>query len=675
MSWMEKLYQTYEAGVLLDLPPEESLMPISHTLQNAHINIVLDGEGNFRRASVLEKTQIVLPATESSAGRTGKKPPPHPLADKLQYVAKDYAAYGGKKLSFFDEYQKLLKSWCDSKYAHPKANAVFKYICKGNVTADLVSHNILFLDKNDQLLQQWQDDKDQKPPAIFKLLPKEKGKLDQGSALVCWSVEIANDPVSETWKDTSLQDSWNLFNADIESIEGLCFVTGKKATLALNHPAKIRHTGDKAKLISSNDLEGFTFLGKFTDTKESIKRLGCQSVGIGLITTQKAHNALAWLISRQGYRSGDLVYVAWAVSGESIPEPLTDSYSLFEHLEDDDYELEVDEGNTVISTESTKDHTIDVGQSYANKLKKYMAGYAAKLDDTDQIIIMGLDSATPGRMSILYYREKFSGEFLARLEAWHKEFAWPQRHTREISNENGKKPKTKVIWPISSPVPKDIAIAAYGSNVTQNLKNKVIERLVPCIIDGQPLPRDLMENCIRKASNRNGYANDEQWLWEKTLGIACALYKGYYQRHPNLNQRRNYAMGLEENNVSRDYLYGRLLAIAERIEDMALNIGGENRTTTAGRLMQRFADRPHETWRTIELALQPYIQRLKVSRGGFLNNRLKELDSVLALFKTADFNKKEPLSGEFLLAYHAQRQKYRTKIETTDENTVQGDNE
>ena len=70
MSWMAKLYETYEAGLLLtDLPDDKRLMPTSHTLQNAHINIAIDGEGNFKRASVLEKTQIVLPDTERSASR------------------------------------------------------------------------------------------------------------------------------------------------------------------------------------------------------------------------------------------------------------------------------------------------------------------------------------------------------------------------------------------------------------------------------------------------------------------------------------------------------------------------------------------------------------------------------------------------------------------------------
>jgi len=101
MSWMAKLYETYEAGMQLDLLDSDKLMPISHTPQNAHIKITIDGEGNFRRAEILQKTQIILPATERSAGRSGSGAAPHPLADKIQYVAKDYPNFGGKKKTFF----------------------------------------------------------------------------------------------------------------------------------------------------------------------------------------------------------------------------------------------------------------------------------------------------------------------------------------------------------------------------------------------------------------------------------------------------------------------------------------------------------------------------------------------------------------------------------------------
>ena len=125
-------------------------------------------------------------------------------------------------------------------------------------------------------------------------------------------------------------------------------------------------------------------------------------------------------------------------------------------------------------------------------------------------------------------------------------------------------------------------------------------------------------------------------------------------------------MALEENYHSRDYLYGRLLAVAERIEEDALNITGEKRSTNAARLMQRFADQPAKTWLTLYKALDSYMQRLQVSPTGFLHSRKKELGEILEMFDREDYNNNAPLSGEFLLGYYCQRQKRYAKFTTTD---------
>ena len=109
MSWMQKLYQTYEAIQEKSLVAGgEPLTPVGHTLQNAHIAIVLNGQGVFQTAYVMPpKTIVMLPATESSENRTSGEAP-HPLADKIQYVAKDYADYGGSKKAYFSGYLKQL---------------------------------------------------------------------------------------------------------------------------------------------------------------------------------------------------------------------------------------------------------------------------------------------------------------------------------------------------------------------------------------------------------------------------------------------------------------------------------------------------------------------------------------------------------------------------------------
>jgi len=122
-------------------------------------------------------------------------------------------------------------------------------------------------------------------------------------------------------------------------------------------------------------------------------------------------------------------------------------------------------------------------------------------------------------------------------------------------------------------------------------------------------------------------------------------------------------MALDPNRKTRDYLYGRLLALAESLEEWALNKAGEDRPTNAARLMQRFAEHPFTTWRTIELALAPYKARL----GGKSKKRQRMIDDVVAAFAPEDFISDKKLSGEFLLGYHSQREYLRNSADLNKE--------
>jgi CRISPR-associated protein Csd1 len=171
MSWIQTLYETYEranAGAKIDeaLEGAKQLLPISHVSQQAHIQITLNGSGKFRRADFVSKEDTLVPATEDSAGRTGQKPPSHPLCDKIQYVAKDYLAYGGKK-SFFEEYRSLLFKW-NQAYPDEKLIAILSYIDEGHVVADLIKEGILCVDENGKLLSSWPGRRNK--PLIFTLV-------------------------------------------------------------------------------------------------------------------------------------------------------------------------------------------------------------------------------------------------------------------------------------------------------------------------------------------------------------------------------------------------------------------------------------------------------------------------------------------------------------------------
>lgn len=103
MSWIVQLVNTYDANASLAGKPDVDgskavLPPIGHIIQNAQIEITVDGEGNFVQARALSKEEqpTLMPCTPDSASRTSS-PSPHPLHDRLNYIARDYDLYSEKK--------------------------------------------------------------------------------------------------------------------------------------------------------------------------------------------------------------------------------------------------------------------------------------------------------------------------------------------------------------------------------------------------------------------------------------------------------------------------------------------------------------------------------------------------------------------------------------------------
>lgn len=633
MNWIESLSRTYDnciehVGIEVE-GSSELLLPLSHTTQNAHIEVTLDENSRFVSARVIKKDdqKTLVPCSEASGGRAGSKPTPHPLCDKLQYLAGDFINYGGTVTSGFSNdprephrnYLKLLSDW-QNKFPHPKIQVVLNYVRLGRLIQDLVEYKVIPSINNDGgrevFLDNWID-KVGTAPEIFNYLPADSSPQD---AFVRWAVIIPGSPEFHIARDQGIWAIWNEYYKSTQNFKGLCYVTGEQSTLAVQHPAKLRHAADKAKLISANDGSGFTFRGRFTDQE------GSQTCGVSFDITQKAHNALRWLIARQGKRFGDQAIVAWAISGAPIPNALVSTPDLF-----DDQELLT----AGLSLEETPIYAANTGQTIALALRSKISGYLSVLGDTTDIVVLSLDSATPGRMAISYYRELTSSEYLERIEMWHTETAWIQNF--------GKAKRF-----IGAPSPYDIAQCAYGNRVDDKLRSATYRRLLPCIIENRPIPEDLVTSCLQRAINRQG---SEHWEWEKALGIACALYRK--QQH-QINHHQH-TMSLERDRTTRSYLYGRLLAVADVLEHTALRSAGENRDTNAARFMQRFASRPYETWKNIYLSLDPSRRRLNANSPALLRLYESEIDEIKNLFGTEDFRTDTKLEGEFLLAYHCQR--------------------
>ena len=455
---------------------------------------------------------------------------------------------------------------------------------------------------------------------------------------------------------------------------------GKEAVIFTMHPAKLRHTGDKAKLISSNDTEGYTFRGRFATAEEA--------ASVSADVSAKAHSALRWLISRQGIRNGDQVTVAWAISGKPIPSPMKDISS---EIDWDNLDIsavenpdEISKQTSLENSEPSPDWSVNIGRAAAQIIKKKLHGYQAELKEHEQISLIMLDSATPGRMALTYYQEFLPADYFANLDTWIDDFSWYQRYSIEVPN--GKKTDKRTQWRFLPPSPYSIAEAVYGKSLSDTLKKQLYARLLPVIAGGisVPIPEDLVRQSFQAACNPNGCEN---WEWQRNIGVACALYKGWRARHHDLSQRRTYPMSLDTQNRSRDYIFGRLLAVAEHLERTALRIANETRATNAENYMQRFVMRPFHTWEQLETNLKPYKDRLRkdypvrisekfvlTSPIGFLNNRENEINQLICVLddlKQEGCDLDKPLEPEFLLGYHSQKMAYRNKSNQPDQEVTE----
>lgn len=626
MNYLEALCTTYdrysdrageeEIKAIKDREISYMLLPISHTTQTAHIEVLVTENGKFYDAEVIPKVNTVLPFTESSGSRTAALSP-HVLHDKLVYVAGDYVAYTGetKKDKGFSMYIEQLGKWCDSEFSHPHVKAVYKYLKKAHLIEDLIKQDVLYADANQKLLKKWPS-KDGVPD-IFKTVTG-----GQEAAFVRFSVHVPGKVTTPIWKDKEVFNAYQNYYATLLKENALCYVSGKELPLTSQHPNKIRNSGDKTKLISSNDNSGFTFRGRFTEAN--------QVASISYEVSQKAHNALKWLIERQGRTIDGRVFLTWGLDELEVDSPV----------------------ETPIQTKPFEEpqEEVQTMHSLAKAYGKLLAGYKASTEvrNGKKIYIMTLDAATPGRLAVLYYRCFDVEEYFGKLQKWHEDAEWYQ------SYYNSKEKKWESF--IGAPSLERIAKFVYGSKASEALVKGTIERLLPSILDQRVVPADIVRSAVQQASNPIAF---ETFEWEQVLQVACSLVK-----KQNVEKGIYHTMTLNRQNTNRNYLYGRLLAVADVFERNAINAVNEKETraTNAIRYMNAFMNQPYRTWMTIHESLQPYLERA----GSKANYTQRELAEIMGLFEEGEYNNQQ-LNGDYLLGYYNQRQALYTKKEEAGE--------
>lgn len=622
MGWLDHCISVFDgnpAFVGKMEPGLVPLVPISHTTQKVNIEVALTGKGDFVRARVLRPDEMttIIPCTEKSSARTSGLVP-HPLFDKLQYIAGDYVQYGGEKKKFdYEEYMKNLQDWCSSPYAHPYVQAVYTYLQKKCLIHDLSEYKILPLNQDGSLMKNWKGGKEN-APSIFQNMKKNETAFDSFVRFSVNEVRLCDDP--DVWK--SFQD---YMEEELQK-EDYCYAEGKKTKISELSPYKVRNAGDRAKLISSNDTTNFTFRGRFLTAGEAM--------AIGYEATQKAHSALRWLISRQGTPYGEEIILTWGMGNEPLPSSQSDTLDMVQQGWDE-FGFDRNDAAAVTKTE----------ESFAKAFNKVIQGYKERIPANASISVIALDAAVPGRLAIRYYRELQGSRFLERIEDWHRKFRWKLEY-RKAELKPGEKPEQVSF--MGAPAPLAIIEAAYGEKADDKLKKQAIERILPCIIDGKNIPVDIMKSAVYRAT---ASVSLEFWEANKVRSIACALVCGYYAR-----KGESITMGLDKNCSDRSYVFGRILACAEQVERHGQRLSGADanmRVTNAERLMVAFTKRPKHTTDLLHTKLRPYLDRIR-TKSNYDSSAYLTMLSLLDRLGPEAFTD-EPLSEKYLLGYASQK--------------------
>ena len=616
MGIMQRAYETYEAMAskyagIYDETQKEPLAPISHLTKKMDIEICIDLDGKFHSAEKIEKNEhaYIVPATEGAFSRTSTVIAPYPLCDKLEYL------YGKGSIKY-QKYIEQLEEWANHDPDNLFLFSVLKYLNTGNIIQDLSKAEKIRINEKDEPIQ-----KDQDMMITWRVLGCTPDKCSRNPALFDSFIRFYENTHYYIKEEENLKKKTKVRDSIIlpvsERRTDFCMISGKTKPIALAHRKSIVSDYGNAKLISSNDKDGFTFRGRFTNADEALS--------VSYEATQKAYNALCWLIANQGVSKQDInqkcksVFLCWSPQGIELPKVQ----------------------NPFLSFSAP----IIVQSDYKNQLRKTLNGEKAKITDNDSAIIAILDGTTKnaGRLSVVYYNELKASDFLDRLYEWDESCCW--------YNDT---------FGIQSPFLYNIVLYAFGKwkdekeiECDEKIMRQQMQRLLACRVERKTMPLDIERALVNRCENLQIYKKEVR---ERILFTTCAVIRKY--RKDRMKEEWNLA--LEPNSKDRNYQFGRLLAVMEKVERDTYE-PDEKREPNAIRYQSVFVRKPMETTSKImEKLKDAYYPEIKVGNRIFYERLIGE---ILNMISESDENWNDPLKDTYLMGYYLQKRELYTKNE------------
>lgn len=454
-----KTYDTnaHLAGVYLD-GDKEPLCPICHIIQNAHIEIYLDGNGKFQKANIVEKENVrtIIPATEGSFSRAGKAIRAHPLCDQIEFVSN----ISPKKHS---DYLRQLSFWTAHGSATPLVRAVYQYVDGGTILQDLSGEGIIKLEADGSLAS---------------------GRINgilYHKCLVRWVVDDI-----QCWRDIPTFEAYQQYYLSIKAAEtpNICSLTGELTSIAKAYEKGTIQYASGAKLLSANDFYGFTYRGTYDDPDKNFR--------IGYESSQKMYKALRWVIANNGTTLGigtgnPRTFVAWNPNGSKVLQPF--------------------------STFMPKNADPDTrAKCCRDNIRGAILGYRDLLPANEEVVFAVFEPSSEGRLSIVSFNKMLASEYYDKIERWYETMCWSHYYFGTTT------PSLKQIATYTYGVPKKDSLSSIC--IGDGIYKVCMSELTNCLLFDMPIPSNMVKALVDRAARLILYSpNDREMLLNTACAV------------------------------------------------------------------------------------------------------------------------------------------------------------
>lgn len=610
---LQSLYSLY-------LRKEDELPPEGFEQKRIPFLIVLDRDGTFTglqdtRTPIGKKLIARQFRVPKEHGRSGKN------AWQITNLMWDHYGYvlGGPK-SDSDSDRKMAKKQHDTFIASVEA-FLSAYPEDDRIRA---VHRFLTSDQKQRIFQDplWPECK--KIPGCNMSF-----RLSNELVLVCESDNVRTYVANASGAD----EDEDVEPSSSPDIEGICSITGERASIARLHPrTPIPGAKSNAKIVSFQKNMGFDSYGK----QQSYNAPTSKRAAFAYTT---ALNHLLAKDSRQKLQVGDATTVFWAEETHDLENWFADFFG--------DYP----------NGQSEQDNAAIKALYEAPK-----TGSVPLLDDKTSFYVLGL-APNAARIAIRFWYHGSVGEVSGNIKQHFDDMSIVHADYEMLHCQLNEMLASTAIETKDPKKTNRVYFKGKYYDVTPNLAGEFMKT----ILSGVPYPQTLLSAAISRIRAEQAKKDRNGKSMQNVTYTRAALIKAILTRRARYykQEEKEVGMSLDTSNTNPGYLLGRLFAVLERAQEQASP--GINAT---------IRDRFYGAASSTPVAVFAHLMKLKnhhitkIDNKGMALNLEKQIGEIVdKLGADNAFPAHLPLDdqGRFAVGYYHQRQSFFTK--KSDENT------